>query len=66
MKLYKEDQMDDIVIYLISGVIMVIIGFVIGYKVTVRYYAKRFFVVAKQCEKVQTIAPLIAELERES
>jgi uncharacterized membrane protein len=58
--------MDDIVIYLISAVIMVIIGVIVGYKVTVRYYARRFIVVAKQCEKVQTIAPLIAELERES
>jgi uncharacterized membrane protein len=66
MTLYKEDQMDDIVIYLISAVIMVIIGVIVGYKVTVRYYARRFIVVAKQCEKVQTIAPLIAELERES
>jgi uncharacterized membrane protein len=66
MTLYKEDQMDDIVIYLISAVIMVIIGVIVGYKVTVRYYARRFILVAKQCEKVQTIAPLIAELERES
>jgi uncharacterized protein YneF (UPF0154 family) len=66
MTLYKEDQMDDIVIYLVSGVIMVIIGVIAGYHVTVRYYTRRFFVVAKQCEKVQTIAPLIAELERES
>jgi len=66
MTLYKEDQMDDIVIYLISAVIMVIVGVIVGYQVTVRYYAKRFIVVAKQCEKVQTIAPLIAELERES
>lgn len=66
MKLYKGDQMDDIVIYLISGLIMVVIGFILGYMVTMRYYAKRFIVVAKQCEKVQTIAPLIAELERES
>jgi uncharacterized membrane protein len=66
MTLYQEDQMDDIIIYLMSGVIMVIIGIIVGYKVTVRYYTKRFLVVAKQCEKVQTIAPLIAELERES
>lgn len=66
MTLYKEDQMDDIVIYLISAVIMVIVGVIVGYQVTVRYYARRFIVVAKQCEKVQTIAPLIAELERES
>ena len=66
MTLYKDDQMDDIVIYLISAVIMVIIGVIVGYQVTVRYYTRRFFVVAKQCEKVQTIAPLIAELERES
>jgi uncharacterized protein YneF (UPF0154 family) len=58
--------MDDVVVYLISGVIMVIIGIIAGYRVTTRYYAKRFFMVAKQCEKVQTIAPLIAELERES
>jgi uncharacterized membrane protein len=66
MTLYKEDHMDDVIIYLMSGVIMVIVGVVIGYQITVRYYAKRFFLAAKQCEKVQTIAPLIAELERES
>jgi len=66
MTLYKEDQMEDIVIYLFSAVIMVIVGLVIGYRVTMRYYEKRFFVLAKQCENVQTIAPLIAELERES
>jgi uncharacterized membrane protein len=66
MTLYKEDHMEDIVIYLISGVIMVIIGLFVGYQVTMRYYAKRFFIVAKECEKVRTIAPLIAELERES
>lgn len=66
MTLYKEDQMDDIVIYLFSAVIMVIVGIVIGYQVTMRYYNKRFLMLAMQCEKVQTIAPLIAELERES
>ncbi len=66
MTLYKEDQMDDVIIYLMTGVIMVIIGVIVGYQVTVRYYTKRFLVVAKQCEIVQTIAPLIAELERES
>lgn len=58
--------MDDIVVYLFSGLIMVIIGLVVGYKVTMQYYTKRFIVVAKQCEAVKTIAPLIAELERES
>ncbi len=66
MTLYKEDQMDDIVIYLFSAVMMVIVGLVIGYRVTILYYNKRFLVLAKQCENVQTIAPLIAELERES
>jgi hypothetical protein len=66
MTLYKEYKMDDIVIYTIIGVIMFIVGIVFGYLVTARYYAKRFITVAKECEKVQTIAPLIAELERES
>ncbi|MCX6699341.1 MAG: hypothetical protein NTV68_05350 [Methanomicrobiales archaeon] len=58
--------MDDVVIYLFSAVIMVIVGLVIGYRVTMGYYNKRFLMLTKQCENVQTIAPLIAELERES
>jgi len=66
MTLYKEDQMDDVFIYLVSCVIMATIGMVAGYHMRTRYYHKRFLMVAKECETVQSIAPLIAELERES
>jgi len=30
------------------------------------YYARRFLTVAKECERADSIAPLITEMERES
>jgi hypothetical protein len=58
--------MDDIISYSIIGIIMFGIGIVAGYMVTEKYYSGRFIKVAKECEAVKTIVPLIAELERES
>jgi uncharacterized membrane protein len=58
--------MDDISIYLSIGVMMFIIGLCAGYLMTGRYYNNRFIKVAKEAEEVNSIAPLIAELERES
>ena len=66
MSLYKVKSMDDVIIYSITGLGMFIIGLGIGYTATKRYYSRRFIQVAKECESVRTIAPLIAELERES
>ncbi|HVP94028.1 MAG TPA: hypothetical protein VMS89_02535 [Methanoregulaceae archaeon] len=58
--------MDDVLSYIIIGIIMFGIGIVSGYMATGRYYATRFIRVAKECENARTIVPLIAELERES
>jgi len=58
--------MDDIYSYSIIGIIMFGIGVIGGYIITGKYYSRRFVRVAKECEEVETIVPLIAELERES
>ena len=58
--------MDDIYSYTIIGIIMFGIGIIAGYIATRRYYAGRFTKIAKECENVKSIVPLIAELERES
>ena len=58
--------MDDVLSNTIIGIIMFGIGVVAGYIVTEKYYSRRFIKVAKKCEEVKTIVPLIAKLERES
>ncbi|HOO44798.1 MAG: hypothetical protein KO173_05320 [Methanoregulaceae archaeon] len=58
--------MDDVLVYVIIGVLMFFIGLILGYLLMKRYYHGRFLTVAKECERVDTIVPLIAEMERES
>lgn len=58
--------MDDLQVYVIIGILMFIIGLILGYLLMKRYYEKRFLKVARDCEKVDTIVPLISEMERES
>lgn len=58
--------MDDFLIYITIGTLMFFIGVLLGYLLMNGYYRKRFLVIAKECEKAETIVPLIAELERES
>jgi len=58
--------MDDVSIYLVIGVLMFCIGLVAGYLLMNTYYARRFMKVAKECERADSIAPLITEMERES
>lgn len=53
-------------IYLVIGVLMFCIGLVAGYLLMNTYYARRFMTVAKECERADSIAPLITEMERES
>jgi len=45
---------------------MFFIGIILGYLLLDRFYATRFVIVARECEKVDSIVPLIAEMERES
>lgn len=58
--------MDDIFVYVVIGALMFFIGLILGYLLMTRYYNGRFLTVARECERVDTIVPLIAEMERES
>lgn len=58
--------MDDIFVYVVIGVLMFFIGLILGYLLMKKYYNNRFLTVARECERVDTIVPLIAEMERES
>ncbi|HPC54953.1 MAG TPA: hypothetical protein PLX27_02750 [Methanolinea sp.] len=58
--------MDELVIYLIIAVLMFVIGLVAGHLVMNTYYSRRFLAVAKECERADSIVPLITEMERES
>jgi hypothetical protein len=58
--------MDDLQVYVIIGILMFVIGLILGYLLMNQYYGKRFLKVAGECEKVDTIVPLITEMERES
>ncbi len=58
--------MDDLQVYVIIGILMFMIGLILGYLLMKGYYEKRFLKVADECEKVDTIVPLITEMERES
>jgi len=52
--------------YLIIAVLMFAIGLVGAYLVMTTYYSRRFIVIAKECERMDSIVPLITEIERES
>lgn len=58
--------MDDVLVYAVIGILMFFIGLILGYLLMTRYYNGRFLIVAREVEKVDTIVPLIAEMERES
>ncbi|HUU74963.1 MAG TPA: hypothetical protein VMW63_02615 [Methanoregulaceae archaeon] len=58
--------MDDVSVYIVIGTLMFFIGIILGYLLLDRFYATRFVIVARECEKVDSIVPLIAEMERES
>jgi len=45
---------------------MFAIGLVGAYLVMTTYYSRRFIVIAKECERMDSIVPLITEIERES
>ncbi len=56
--------MDDLQVYVIIGILMFMIGLILGYLLMKGYYEKRFLKVADECEKVDSIVPLITEIER--
>jgi hypothetical protein len=58
--------MDDVLVYIVIGLLTFVIGFLLGLLVLQGYYSKRFLGVARQCEQMQSIVPLISELEQES
>ncbi|MDD1718576.1 MAG: hypothetical protein LUQ25_00820 [Methanoregulaceae archaeon] len=62
----KVRFVDDFIIYTFFGTMMFVIGLIAGYLAMNRYYAGRFVTIGRKCEEVETIVPLIAELERES
>jgi hypothetical protein len=58
--------MDELIIYLVIAVLMFVIGLVAGYLAMDTYYSRRFLEVARECERMDSIVPLITEMERES
>jgi len=58
--------LEDIWPYLVISILTFIIGALSGYLVMSNYYSGRFFTIAEQCEKVESIVPVIDEMDRES
>jgi hypothetical protein len=58
--------MDDYIAYLVIGVLAFVIGTLSGYLTMTWYYHERFAVVATECERTESIVPIINEMDRES
>ncbi len=58
--------MEDFTAYSVIGLLMFLIGLILGYLIMTEYYKRRFLTVAKESEKVDSIVPLISEMERET
>jgi hypothetical protein len=58
--------MEDYIVYLVIGVLAFIIGILAGYLTMTWYYNRRFVVVAAECERSDSIVPIINEMDRES
>ncbi|KQC05800.1 MAG: hypothetical protein APR53_06725 [Methanoculleus sp. SDB] len=56
----------EVFIYGMIGFLTFVIGLLAGYLAMTRYYRKRFMRVAAACRDVDSIEPLLDELERES
>lgn len=56
----------EIVVYMTIGVLSFFIGLIAGYLLTDRHYSRRFVIVAEECEKKDSIVPILTELEKES
>jgi hypothetical protein len=63
---YEEISMDDLIAYLGIGTLAFIIGGLSGFLAMTRYYRGRIAVVLVDCEKAESVVPIINELDRES
>ena len=61
-----DEYLFDLVIYLIIGVISFGLGLGLGYGLMKRYYRKRFISVGEGCEQVESIIPVLEEMENQS
>lgn len=62
----RTSPMEDPVVYLVIGVLAFIIGALAGHLTMTWYYGGRFAVVAAECERTESIVPIINEMDRES
>lgn len=60
------DLFTDLLIYIGIGIITFTIGMILGYQLLIMYYTKRFVVIAKECSNVDSVIPLVDELEKET
>ena len=59
-------MLTDLLIYIGIGVITFTIGLILGYQLLIMYYTNRFVTLAKECSDVDSVIPLIDELEKET
>ena len=60
------DLLTDLLIYIGIGIITFTIGIILGYQLLIMYYTKRFMFLAKECSDVDSVIPLVDELEKET
>lgn len=66
MRCAMADLFTDLLIYIGIGIITFTIGMILGYQLLIMYYTKRFVVIAKECSNVDSVIPLVDELEKET
>lgn len=66
MRCAMADLLTDLLIYIGIGIITFTIGMILGYQLLIMYYTKRFVVIAKECSNVDSVIPLVDELEKET
>jgi hypothetical protein len=62
----RKKSMDDFVAYLVIGTLAFVIGGLSGFLAMSRYYKGRLAVILADCEKAESVVPIINELDRES
>ncbi len=60
------DLLIDLLIYIGIGILTFTIGMILGYQLLIMYYTRRFFVLAKECSDVDSVIPLVDELDKEA
>ena len=66
MRVQEKNVMDALLIYLGISVLAFVIGILAGHLIMTKYYERRFLTVATECETVESIVPIINEMDRES